>query len=60
VLFLHEIGELGVDEKVMLLRALEDKRFMPASWPANDSIAFGGSGCGPTVGSPFGVIGLSM
>lgn len=29
VLFLDEIGELGVDEQAMLLRALEDKRFMP-------------------------------
>lgn len=29
VLFLDEIGELGVDEQAMLLRALEDKRFRP-------------------------------
>jgi transcriptional regulatory protein RtcR len=29
VLFLDEIGELGVDEQAMLLRALEDKRFLP-------------------------------
>ena len=29
VLFLDEIGELGLDEQAMLLRALEDKRFMP-------------------------------
>jgi len=29
VLFLDEIGELGIDEQAMLLRALEDKRFMP-------------------------------
>jgi transcriptional regulatory protein RtcR len=29
VLFLDEIGELGLDEQAMLLRALEDKTFMP-------------------------------
>lgn len=29
VLFLDEIGTLGLDEQAMLLRALEDKRFMP-------------------------------
>ena len=29
VLFLDEIGELGPDEQAMLLRALEDKRFVP-------------------------------
>ncbi len=29
LLFLDEIGELGVDEQAMLLRAIEDKRFMP-------------------------------
>lgn len=29
VLFLDEIGELGLDEQTMLLRALEDKRFLP-------------------------------
>lgn len=29
VLFLDEVGELGPDEQAMLLRALEDKRFMP-------------------------------
>ncbi|MCC7373754.1 MAG: sigma 54-interacting transcriptional regulator [Verrucomicrobiales bacterium] len=29
VLFLDEIGELGGDEQAMLLRALEDKRFLP-------------------------------
>ncbi len=29
VLFLDEIGELGVDEQAMLLRALEQKRFLP-------------------------------
>jgi len=29
LLFLDEIGELGVDEQAMLLHAIEDKRFMP-------------------------------
>lgn len=30
LLFLDEIGELGIDEQAMLLRALEEKRFFPA------------------------------
>ena len=29
MLFLDEIGELGADEQAMMLRAIEDKRFMP-------------------------------
>jgi len=29
VLFLDEVGELGLDEQAMLLRALEEKRFLP-------------------------------
>jgi transcriptional regulatory protein RtcR len=29
VLFLDEVGELGSDEQAMLLRALEEKRFLP-------------------------------
>lgn len=29
LLFLDEIGELGIDEQAMLLRAIEDKCFMP-------------------------------
>lgn len=29
VLFLDEIGELGLDEQAMLLKAIEDKRFLP-------------------------------
>jgi transcriptional regulatory protein RtcR len=29
VLFLDEVGELGLDEQAMLLRAVEEKRFLP-------------------------------
>lgn len=29
LLFLDEIGELGLDEQAMILRAVEDKRFLP-------------------------------
>ncbi|MFH0785028.1 MAG: RNA repair transcriptional activator RtcR [Pseudomonadota bacterium] len=29
LLFLDEVGELGVDEQAMLLRAIEEKRFLP-------------------------------
>jgi transcriptional regulatory protein RtcR len=29
MVFLDEIGELGIDEQAMLLRALEEKRFLP-------------------------------
>ncbi len=29
ILFLDEIGELGLDEQAMILRAIEDKRFLP-------------------------------
>ncbi len=29
MLFLDEIGELGLDEQAMILRAIEEKRFMP-------------------------------
>ncbi|MEJ2200680.1 MAG: RNA repair transcriptional activator RtcR, partial [Desulfuromonadaceae bacterium] len=29
LLFLDEVGELGLDEQTMLLRAVEEKRFMP-------------------------------
>ncbi|GGB49751.1 transcriptional regulator [Tistrella bauzanensis] len=29
VLFLDEIGELGLDEQAMILRAVEDRRFLP-------------------------------
>lgn len=34
VLFLDEIGELGPDEQAMLLRALEEKRFLPCGGDA--------------------------
>ncbi|MFT5424055.1 MAG: transcriptional regulatory protein RtcR [Phycisphaerales bacterium] len=30
ILFLDEIGELGLDEQAMLLRAIEEKRFLPS------------------------------
>ncbi len=29
MLFLDEIGEFGLDEQAMILRAVEDKRFLP-------------------------------
>lgn len=29
MLFLDEVGELGIDEQTMLLRAIEEKRFLP-------------------------------
>lgn len=29
ILFLDEVGELGLDEQAMLLRAIEEKRFLP-------------------------------
>ncbi|MCB2010686.1 MAG: sigma 54-interacting transcriptional regulator, partial [Geminicoccaceae bacterium] len=29
LLFLDEIGELGLDEQAVMLRAIEEKRFMP-------------------------------
>jgi transcriptional regulatory protein RtcR len=29
LLFLDEIGELGLDEQAMLLKAIEEKRFLP-------------------------------
>ena len=39
ILFLDEIGELGLDEQAMLLRAIEDKNFMPfgADKPVNSN-----------------------
>jgi transcriptional regulatory protein RtcR len=37
VLFLDEIGELGGDEQAMLLKAIEDKRFLP--FGSDDEVA---------------------
>lgn len=40
LLFLDEIGELGADEQAMLLRAIEDKRFLPVGADAEVSSDF--------------------
>ncbi len=40
VLFLDEIGELGIDEQAMLLRALEEKRFLPVGSDEEASSSF--------------------
>ena len=40
VLFLDEIGELGLDEQAMILRAIEDGRFLPVGADAEASSTF--------------------
>jgi transcriptional regulatory protein RtcR len=40
LLFLDEIGELGLDEQAMLLRAIEEKRFLPVGSDREVSSAF--------------------
>jgi transcriptional regulatory protein RtcR len=40
ILFLDEIGELGVDEQAMLLRAIEEKAFLPVGADAEDTSDF--------------------
>ena len=40
MLFLDEIGELGLDEQAMLLRAIEEKRFLPMGADAEVSSNF--------------------
>lgn len=40
VLFLDEIGELGLDEQAMLLRAVEEKRFLPVGSDAESTSNF--------------------
>lgn len=40
LLFLDEIGELGLDEQAMLLRALEDKTFLPVGSDKEESSQF--------------------
>lgn len=40
MLFLDEIGELGADEQAMILRAIEDKRFLPVGADKESSSDF--------------------
>ena len=40
LLFLDEIGELGLDEQAMLLRAIEEKRFLPVGTDSEASSDF--------------------
>jgi transcriptional regulatory protein RtcR len=40
LLFLDEIGELGLDEQAMLLRAIEEKRFLPVGADKEDESDF--------------------
>ena len=41
VLFLDEIGELGLDEQAMCLRAIEEKRFLPVGADRDTTSDFG-------------------
>ncbi len=40
LLFLDEVGELGLDEQAMLLRAVEEKRFLPVGSDAEVRVDF--------------------
>jgi transcriptional regulatory protein RtcR len=40
ILFLDEIGELGLDEQAMILRAVEEKKFLPVGADRESSSAF--------------------
>jgi transcriptional regulatory protein RtcR len=40
ILFLDEIGELGLDEQAMILRAIEEKRFLPVGADKESSSDF--------------------
>ena len=40
VLFLDEVGELGLDEQAMLLRAIEEKTFRPLGSDSSESSSF--------------------
>jgi transcriptional regulatory protein RtcR len=40
LLFLDEIGELGIDEQAMILRAIEEKRFLPVGSDKESSSDF--------------------
>jgi transcriptional regulatory protein RtcR len=40
MLFLDEIGELGIDEQAMILRAIEEKRFLPVGADKEATSAF--------------------
>ena len=48
MLFLDEVGELGLDEQAMILRAIEDKRFLPVgadTEAASDFHLIAGTNC---------------
>jgi transcriptional regulatory protein RtcR len=40
LLFLEEVGELGLDEQAMFLRALKEKRFLPSEVIARSAVSF--------------------